>query len=426
MSATTLFNTALVLTSTPADSVPFGQNVTFVANVSETGGGTSIPTGTVTFSDVTGGANSPVLLGTASLDSSGNATLVVSSFLSGTHTISASYAGDSVDKPASGLLTLQVTANTSQPVATTTTVSTSASTITAGDSATLTAHVVQTGSSATPTAGELVSFKANSTYLGQAPLDANGNAVLTVNSWVAGTYDVQASYGGDAAFLASSGDVTVIVTPAASQAATTTVITVTPAQVTAGQTATLVATVSQVGTQAAPPEGELVTFTANGASLGQAALDANGTATLAVGGWVAGTYDVKASYGGDPAYLASSGDINLTVAPAASQAVQTTTVVTTTPAQITAAQTVTLIATVTQVGTQTAPPQGEFVTFTANGTYLGVAPLDANGTATLVIGGWIAGSYDIQASYFGDIADLGSTATSPSRSPPAGRARRHR
>ncbi len=317
VSATQVFDTALVLTSTPADSISFGQNVTFVASVSETGGGTTIPTGTVTFSDITGGANSPVLLGSAPIDSSGNATLVVGGFLTGSHTISASYAGDSIDRPASGSLTLQVNPDTSQPVATTATLSASSTSLTAGDSATLTAHVVQTGSSTTPAAGELVTFTANGVLLGQAPLDGNGNAVLTISGWTAGSYDIQAFYNGDAGFLASSADdITLIVAPAASQAVqTTTVVTVTPTPITAAQVVTIVATVSQVGTQTAPPQGEFVTFTANGTYLGVAPLDANGTATLVIGGWIAGTYDIQASYFGDIAYRGSAGDVTLPVAP---------------------------------------------------------------------------------------------------------------
>jgi MBG domain (YGX type)/Bacterial Ig-like domain (group 3) len=318
VSSTSLANTALTLASTPAATVQFGQGVTFTANVSEIDGGTAIPTGTVTFSDITGGADNPVLLGSAPVDTSGNATLVLPApaFLPGSHSISASYSGDIVDKSASGSLSFQVTAATNNPVPTTATVTATPSSLTAGGSTTLSAHVVQTGSSTTPPTGEIVNFSRDGNFIGQATLDANGNAVLVMTGWVAGTYDVQASYSGDSVNLSSSADVTVVVAPGPSQAVqTTTVVTATPTQITAGQTVTIVANVTQVGTPTSPPTGEIVTFASNGNFLGQALLDANGNATLTVGGWLAGSYDIQASYVGDIANKTSAGDVPLTVTP---------------------------------------------------------------------------------------------------------------
>lgn len=66
--------------------VTTGQSVTFTADV-VTVGQTLVPTGTVTFLD---GSS---VLGTASLNSTGLATLTTSSLASGSHTISANYAG---------------------------------------------------------------------------------------------------------------------------------------------------------------------------------------------------------------------------------------------------------------------------------------------------------------------------------------------
>jgi uncharacterized repeat protein (TIGR01451 family) len=64
-----------------------GQSVTFNANVSSSAGGT--PSGSVTFK------NGGVTLGSGSLNASGNASFTVSNLTVGTHSITASYGGDS-------------------------------------------------------------------------------------------------------------------------------------------------------------------------------------------------------------------------------------------------------------------------------------------------------------------------------------------
>jgi uncharacterized repeat protein (TIGR01451 family) len=97
----TLFNTATTLTASPP-VVATGQSETLTAQVSQIGG-TGIPTGLVTFAD------NGVLLGQASLDATGTATLTRSDFLAGPQTITAEYAGDIVDRASSATLSLQVT-----------------------------------------------------------------------------------------------------------------------------------------------------------------------------------------------------------------------------------------------------------------------------------------------------------------------------
>jgi hypothetical protein len=72
------------LASTPNPST-FGEPVTFAATVKGNGG---TPAGTVAFTDGT------TALGTASLDNSGQATLIISTLTIGSHTITASHGGD--------------------------------------------------------------------------------------------------------------------------------------------------------------------------------------------------------------------------------------------------------------------------------------------------------------------------------------------
>jgi hypothetical protein len=65
-----------------------GQAITFTATVDALAPGSGIPTGTVTFQDATAS------LGTSSLDANGQATLTVTNFTSGAHSITATYTGD--------------------------------------------------------------------------------------------------------------------------------------------------------------------------------------------------------------------------------------------------------------------------------------------------------------------------------------------
>ena len=79
--------TSLAVSSSANPSV-LGQSVTLTATVHPSSG-SSVPTGTVTFQDGT------TTLGTASLNSSGSATLTASSLAIAAHPITATYSGDS-------------------------------------------------------------------------------------------------------------------------------------------------------------------------------------------------------------------------------------------------------------------------------------------------------------------------------------------
>lgn len=80
-------STQTLLTSNANPSY-FGQAVTFTSPVSTTGAFTAIPTGTVTYFD---GATA---IGTGTLDGAGNASFTASALAIGTHTMTASYAGN--------------------------------------------------------------------------------------------------------------------------------------------------------------------------------------------------------------------------------------------------------------------------------------------------------------------------------------------
>src|SRR5439155_25093370 len=84
---TTLPGTTTGVTSSARQSVS-GQAVTFTATVKAQSTGAGTPTGTVTFKD------GPSILGTGTLDGSGQARFTISTLAVGSHSITASYGGD--------------------------------------------------------------------------------------------------------------------------------------------------------------------------------------------------------------------------------------------------------------------------------------------------------------------------------------------
>ena len=205
-------------------SITTGGTVT--VNVSLLITGTTAPTGTVTFfAGATQIGASPVSDEDASITSpiTGNGPVV----------IRAVYSGDTTYGAATGFASLTVNA----PVATTTTLSVSATSVDEQQQVTLTATVQ--GNSPTGT----VTFMNGTTSLGTAPISGN-SASLTTSFASAGSVSLTASYGGDQNNLAStSSPVTVtIVAPSFALA-----VSPASATVTSGQSATFTVTVTPAG-----------------------------------------------------------------------------------------------------------------------------------------------------------------------------------
>lgn len=87
-SAAATTNASTIGLNASATSIQTGQNITLTATVSAPSGNSTVPTGTVSFAD---GANS---LGTVALNASGVATLSTASLAAGSHSITATYSGD--------------------------------------------------------------------------------------------------------------------------------------------------------------------------------------------------------------------------------------------------------------------------------------------------------------------------------------------
>ncbi len=360
----------------------YGNSVTFTVTIPPSG--TVAPTGTVSFLD---GATQ---IGTGTLKGNpGVATFTTSTLNVGTHPITASYAGDSMNGASSSLPLSQVVNQAS----TSTTVTATPSPGIAGGPETITATVKVTAGSGTPTG--TVTFTSGTTQLGSAPLAAAGTATITP-ALAQGSYQIVATYSGDSNNLGSaSAPLALTVVQANTQTALT--VSPNPALVLAPITFT-----AQVLGNGGTPTGS-VNFLANGSVIGAGTLNASGIATFTAATLAAGTYSITATYTGDANNGSStSSPTSLTIS-LATTAIAIT--VTPNPALVGAA--ITITAKVTGNG---GTPTGS-VNFIANGITLNTATL-AGGTASFTTSSLAPGTYTITASYLGDAADSPSNSNS--------------
>jgi hypothetical protein len=194
----TIPTVTLTSSANPAD---FNQSVTFTATIP------AAASGTVTFRD---GA---VVLGTGAINSAGIAILTTSNLAIGSHTITASYGGNSTYDVATSAPLAEVIGK----IPTAVTLTQSAASQLLHNTVTFAATV--TAASPTPTG--TVTFLEGTTVLGITALDTNGTVVALAKSAGAayatsalatGSHQIVAVYSGDASFAAStSAPVTYIV-----------------------------------------------------------------------------------------------------------------------------------------------------------------------------------------------------------------------
>lgn len=180
----------------------------------------------------------------------------------------------------------------------TTTLSLSSATVTAGQTVTFTATVSgPSGVKTVPTG--TVTFLNGTGTLGSGTLGGSGTATYSTSLLNATTYTVTASYGGDSNFSGSvSSAKTLVVDPIS----TTTKLTTSAANANLGASLTLTATVtSSSGT----PAGT-VTFMNGSTTLGTGTLNGSGVATYITSSLAAGSYSLVADYGGNTTYAAST------------------------------------------------------------------------------------------------------------------------
>ena len=376
----------------------FGQSVTFTATVT---GSTTVATltGTVTFLDGT------TTLGTGTV-SGGIATFATSTLAVGSHSITASYGGDTnFTGSTSAVLTQTV-----NKASTTTTVASSANPSVFGQSVTFTATVAPVAPGAGSPSGT-VTFLDGTTTLGTGTLSA-GTATFTTSTLAVGSHPITASYGGDANFSGSSSAVlTQTVNPVTGVSIATTIRDSTNAAVTSVALGTAVHDSATLTGQTATAGGSVsYSFWNTGTCSGTRT--AAGTVTVTNGvvpnsntitPTAASSFSFNATYSGDANNnRATSACELLTVTKAAS-----TTTVTSSASPSVFGQSVTFTATVTVVAPGAGSPSGT-VTFFDGTTTLGTGTL-SGGTATFTTSTLAVGSHSITASYGGDANFNGST-----------------
>jgi hypothetical protein len=182
-------------------------------------------------------------------------------------------------------------------------------------------------------------------------------------------------------------------------AATLTALRTSTATAVFGQTETLTATVTS---PAGTPTG-LVTFFDGATALGSAPVNAAGQATLPVSLGL-GAHALTASYGGNPAFAAStSAAVSESVGRAASAVALAASA-----NPVGQDRSVRFTATVTAVAPGAGAPTGA-VTFFDGETVLGTVPLGATGKATLTKSFSTLGGHTIRAAYAGSANFLGSS-----------------
>ncbi|HEY5330750.1 MAG TPA: Ig-like domain repeat protein [Acidobacteriaceae bacterium] len=376
--------TATLLTS-DANPSNAGATVHLTATVSVAAGSTAdgAITGSVTFTE--GGTT----LGGGTVNASGVITIAVDTLTVGSHSIVATYAGNTNYAGSASAVLSQVV----QQTATTTTVSAGSPGSLSGTSVTLTATV--TSASGIPSG--TVSFLDNGVSLGQGTLNAQGVATISVSTLSVGSHSITSVYAGSFAYATStSAPYSESVTLAA-----TTLTLAGSANVNAGTTASYTVTLTSTGVA---PTGSIVLHD-GGTAVGAQPVSGVGTftftATLAIG-----THTLNATYAAD-ANNASSVSNNVTTV--VQQATTAIALQSNKNPQI-VGQSVTLTAAVTS----SSPGITGSVTFQDGGVAIGSAVLAANGTASFTTSTLTTGTHPLTAVYSGDTDHAASTSTAVS------------
>jgi hypothetical protein len=393
--------TVTTVSSSPNPSV-FGQSVALSATVEPVGPATGTPTGTVQFYADGVAVGTPV-----SLVGGQTEPFAISSLARGSHTITASYAGD-VEFVASGSDPVTQVVN---KAATKVTLESSAPTSVFGQPVTLTATVSVVAPGAGSPSGT-ITFKDGTTVLDTVPVNSGTGeqASITVSSLSVGQHAIVADYSGDDSFLAASGSTTQKV----QRAQTSTLVTSSANPAQTGQGVKFTAQVSPVAPGAGLPSGTVV-FTVNGATLGSPVPLVGGLATSsAFASLSPGTYTIKAAYSGDGNFVASSGLLDQGTGQNVTKGA-TTLALDSGPNPASSGEPVTFTATVSAVAPATGRPSG-VVRFWEEGVLLGASSLAPGGgtgsaQATFVSSTLTPGAHAVRAEYVGNFNFDGSEAT---------------
>ena len=339
-------------------------------------------TGLVTFTD---GAT---LLGTASLDGSGHATLAVDALAVGGHTLVASYGGaTNYAMSTSAPLAQQV-----QKTATTVTVSQSATTVLAGLPVSFSATV--TSSTGIPT-GTLMLYDSG-TIIATAPLNAQGVASFSTNTLASGSHTLTIGYGGDTNYQ-----------PVTSAPWTETVNLAQPVITLSGPAnavdiGTSVALTGTLTSSGITPTGTL-TLRDGGTLIASQPVSVTSSFSFSTSSLAMGTHTLSVAYSGDSDNSSAiSSVVTVTI-----QQAPTAIALSSNVNPVTFGQPLTFTANVVS----DTPGMTGTVAFFDGSSLLDTAPLAVNGTAMLTTSALGFGAHSITAVYNGDAQHAASTST---------------
>jgi hypothetical protein len=388
--------TTLISSANPSAS---GQLVVFTATVAGNGSNTTTPSGTVTFMDGT------TTLGIVTMNGAAQALFSYTSPNSGSHSITAIYAGNGSYAGSTSTALTQVV-NVSTKTATTTSLTSSANPATTGQSIIFTATVAGVGSN-TPVPTGTVTFLDGATTLGTNALNSSAQATFTTSTLTAGSHSITAVYSADTNYAASTSTALAQVLNAPVKTNTTTTLASSANPATTGQSLTFTATLAGVGSNTPVPTGT-ITFLDGATTLSTNALNGSAQATFTTSTLTAGSHSITAVYSADTNYAASTSTVLTQVINAPAKTNTTTTLTSSANPSVTA-QSITLTATVAGVGSNTPAPTGT-VTFFDGATTLGTNPLNGSAQATFITFALALGSHSITATYNADTNYATSTA----------------
>jgi sugar lactone lactonase YvrE len=366
--------------SSGANPSILGQSLTFTASTS---GGTPAPTGVLQFLD---GAT---VLGSSTLSTNGTATLTTTALTFGTHSITASYGGDT-DHALS--ISNALNEKIVQPVSALLNSSVNPSIF--GSNVLFTVKITGVGSQVP--SGTVV-LRNGTSALGTVTLDNTGTGTIQVATLPVGSDIITASYSGDTNYSAASAFFTQTVQSATTQ------VTLTLSQNPAIYATPITFTSAVTGNGGIVQAGS-VNFTDADTSIGSAALSSNGVAVLTVPTLAPGPHSIVANYGGESYIGASSSAPQILLVKEL-----TTTVLASTANPTATLSSIVLSANVINSGV--GKPTGA-ITFSDGPNLLGTATLNVNGVASFTVPSLSAGNHSLLASYAGDTQNFASTSTS--------------
>jgi hypothetical protein len=384
------------LTVTPATTSPLGgSTMVITATINTTISGSTVPTGTVSFTLDGGSAGSGTVVG----GTTASTTITVPT--SGTHTLQASYSGDTNFNSSISPTVIFTVAKTP----TTVVVVPSTTTPALGSTLPVSATVTPSALGATLPSGTITFTVDGVAEAIQAVTPGTpATASYTLPALSPGSHSIGATYSGDTYYASATATTVAVAVPKSPTSITVTPATITPS---GGSSLAVSATITVTSIGPTLPTGT-VAYTLDGASVATSAVVPGSPATSSVvlPSMTPGTHILQATYSGDTYYATSTAPgVTLTVSKSATS-------ITIAPSTLTPTAGGSMIVTayIISPSPATAFPSGT-VTITEDGVTVGTgtvvagSPSLANITIPLVT----AGAHILEGTYSGDTYYTGST-----------------